>query len=246
MHRAMASVLACLFVCVLSGATIQGCSEIKKVLNPDDEKTPETSHDSEEPRIGPADPPYVSQVTYPSGLHLDGLVRDANLSATYPSPSSNPFGSGRIRHYERVGYFIDIASLSSAARQERVAENFKLNEYVSIPERNRDGRAYIDAQITLHAQELRDAWGGPLVLSSTFRSPEYNHRIGAATFSRHMYGDAVDIRANSTSMAQDLYNLARYLEVGYLEPADLTIAGKNTPWIHLDDRGWPVNTPQTR
>ena len=61
-----------------------------------------------------------------------------------------------------------------------------------------------------------------------------------------MYGDAVDIRASSTTMAQNLYNLARYLEVGYLEPADLTIVGKNTPWVHLDDRGWPVNTPETR
>ena len=243
MHRAMAGVLVCLLVCLLSGAAIQGCSEIKKALNPDDGQAVD---DTEKPRIGPTDPPYASQVTYPSGLHLGALVQDADLSGTYPNPSSNPFGSGRARHYERVGHFIDIGSLSSAVRQERVTANFKLNEYILIPERNRDHRAYIDAEITLHAQELRDAWGGPLILSSTFRSPEYNHRIGAATFSRHMYGDAVDIKSSSTSMAQNLYNLARYLEVSYLEPADLTIVGKNTPWIHLDDRGWSVNTPETR
>ena len=242
----MSRVVAAMLVCLLAGTAMQGCSAIEKALDLDDDETAGPAEDTGVSEVDPADPPYTSRVTYPSGLHLDGLVRDAELSGTYPDPSANSFGSGRTRHYERVGYFIDIASLSSAVRQERVTPNFKLNEYVVIPERNGDRRAYIDAQISLHAQELRDAWGGPLVLSSSFRSPEYNARIGAATFSRHMYGDAVDIKANSTSMAQDLYNLARYLEVSYLEPADLTIAGKSTPWIHMDDRGWPVNTPETR
>lgn len=204
---------------------------------------------SEDPTdVGPADPPYTSAVTYPSGLRLDGLVRDGPLSATYPSPSAGsfPFDGGRASHYQAVGYFIDIPSLSSAQRQEQVAANFVLNEYVKIPEANGDQHIYVDAQIALHTQDLRSAWGGPLTLSSSYRSPEYNDAIGAAVYSRHQYGDAVDIKAPSVQTAQDLYNLARFLEVDYLEPADLTIVGKNTPWVHLDDRGWSVNTPDTR
>ena len=198
--------------------------------------------------IGPADPPYGPEVTFPSGLHLSGLVQDPGLTRTYPDPASGrfPFGRERRKHYAPVGYFIDVPALPADLRRMRVSENFKLEEYVRIPERNRDLRIYIDAQIAFHAQELRYAWGGPLILTSTFRSPRYNHAIGGAMFSRHMYGDAVDIRTTSTSMAQDLYNLARYLDVSYLEPADLTIAGRSTPWIHIDDRGWPVNSPATR
>ena len=196
--------------------------------------------------IGPADPPYTSTVTYPSGLRLDGLVQDGAMSDTYPDPGSNPYGGGKARHYNKVGYFIDIQNLSSAARREKVSNNFTLDEYVSLPERNQDHRAYIDAEISSHTQELRDAWGGPLNLSSTFRGPEYNHKIGGATFSRHQYGDALDVKANDTAMAQDLYNLARFIEVSYLEPADLTITGKNNPWIHIDDRGWAANTSETR
>lgn len=197
---------------------------------------------------GPSDPPYTSQVTYPSGLRLDGLVEDAEITGGYPDPGSGrfAFGSNQQKHYAAVGYFIDVPSLSSAVRQEKVSENFKLNEYVLIPERNQDARIYIDPQIAFHSQELRYAWGGALVLASTFRSPEYNDSIGGATYSRHMYGDAVDIKANDTIMAQDLYNLAKFLEVSYLEPADLTIVDRNNPWIHIDDRGWPLNTAETR
>ena len=209
---------------------------------------PDSSGTGEQLVIGPADPPYGPEVTFPSGLHLGGLVEDPELTGTYPDPGSGrfPFGGSRRRHYEPVGYFIDIPALSSTDRQKLVSENFKLSEYVRLPERNQDPHAYIDAQIAFHAQELRYAWGGPLILTSTYRSPRYNYAIGGAAYSRHMYGDAVDIRATSTSMAQDLYNLAKFLEVSYLEPADLTIVGRSTPWIHIDDRGWPVNTPDTR
>jgi len=222
-----------------------GCSEEDSALDPSDSDSGQSdAGNGNKPRA--ADPPYSSRVTYPSGLALDGLVRDSEMTAGYPNPGSNPWGSGKSRHYERVGYFIPIDDLSSSTKRSKVTDNFTLNEYVSLPARNNDHHAYIDAEITFHAQELRDAWGGPLSLSSTFRSPEYNRRIGGSSFSRHQYGDAVDVAANNTSMAQDLYNLARFLEVDYLEPADLTISGKNNPWIHIDDRGWPENTSDSR
>ena len=200
------------------------------------------------PGIGPADPPYATAVTFPSGLQLDGLQSVSAMTATYPDPTGGqlPFASERQRHYVPVEYFIDIQALSAAQREEQVATNFKLNEYVWIPERNQDRYIYIDSEIAQHAQELRDGWGGPLVLTSTYRSPEYNAAINGAFFSRHMYGDAVDVKANNETMAFDLYNLAKFLEVSYLDAADRTIVGRNTPWIHIDDRGWPLNTPDTR
>ena len=200
------------------------------------------------PVIGPSDPPYSDRVIFPSGLRLEGLAGDPSLTESYPDEEGDlfPFGSERRVHYRPVEFFIDVESLSEALRQQRVSENFKLVEYVRIPERNGDLSIYIDPEIAFYAQELRYAWGGPLVLSSTFRSPEYNAEIGGALFSRHMYGDAVDIRAPSQQAAQDLFNLAKFLGVSYLEPASLTIEDRANPWIHIDTRGWPLNTPESR
>lgn len=198
--------------------------------------------------IGPADPPYENFIVFPSGLRLDGLVAVPALSAAYPRAGTGgfPFVASREKHYAAVGYFVDVAALPTALRQRQVADNFVLNEYVRIPERNGDAHIYIDAQIAWHAQQLRSAWGGPLILTSTYRSPEYNAAIGGAVFSRHMYGDAVDIRADSEAMALNLYNLAKFLDVSYLDSPEQTILGRSTPWIHIDDRGWPLNTSATR
>ena len=204
--------------------------------------------DGSRPVIGPSDPPYSDRVVFPSGLRLEGLIGNPSLTESYPDEEGDlfPFGSERRDHYRPVEFFIDSETLSEALRQQQVSENFKLIEYVRIPERNGDLRIYIDPEIAFYAQELRYAWGGPLVLSSTFRSPEYNADIGGALFSRHMYGDAVDIRAPSQQAAQDLFNLAKFLEVSFLEPASRTIEGRANPWIHIDTRGWPLNTPESR
>ena len=250
-------------------SVMAGCNEGNKILDstkegspveepPENSATtdPGTANPGEIPAkspdsslvIGPADPPYANEIVFPSGMRLDGMRPVADMIATYPDPAGGqlPFASERQRHYVPVGHFIDIELLSAAQRDERVATNFKLNEYVRIPERNQDRYIYIDPEITLHAQELRSAWGGPLVLTSTYRSPEYNAAIKGAFFSRHMYGDAVDIKANNETMAFDLYNLAKYLRVSYLDAPDHTIVGRTTPWIHIDDRGWPLNDPDTR
>jgi hypothetical protein len=204
--------------------------------------------DGSRPVIGPSDPPYSDRVIFPSGLRLEGLSGNGPLAESYPDEEGGlfPFGRERRVHYRPVEFFIDVETLSQALRQQQVSENFKLVEYVRIPERNGDLSIYVDPEIAFYAQELRYAWGGPLVLSSTFRSPEYNAEIGGALFSRHMYGDAVDIRAPSQQAAQDLFNLAKFLDVSFLEPASLTIEGRANPWIHIDTRGWPLNTPESR
>ena len=52
------------------------------------------------PGIGPADPPYATAVTFPSGLQLDGLQSVSAMTATYPDPAGGqlPFASERQRH----------------------------------------------------------------------------------------------------------------------------------------------------
>jgi zinc D-Ala-D-Ala carboxypeptidase len=55
------------------------------------------------------------------------------------------------------------------------------------------GELVIDDQALDKLQALRDRLGKPLILTSAYRSPEHNKRVGGAKNSRHMQGDAFDV-----------------------------------------------------
>lgn len=79
-----------------------------------------------------------------------------------------------------------------------VAPTFVLAEFVSA----RKGRfAILQTHLVEHLQAVRDDVGGPVLINSGYRSPGYNAGIdGAAEWSRHLYGDAVDIRSGDASL----------------------------------------------
>ena len=192
---------------------------------------------------GPNDPPYASEVLYPSGLRL-GLIREASLTSTYPVPVQNPFGSSRARHYERVGNFLplEVAPLS-----ERVSDDFLLSEYVGPTVQRGGQRAFVDPQAVWHVQQVRSGLGRPLIVSSSYRSPEHNRDVGGATFSRHLYGDAVDVDVNQASAdanvrGQEIFNEAVDVGVDFVLPLEETSVSVNgatrVSWVHLVDRGF--------
>lgn len=191
----------------------------------------------------PADPPYGNEVVYPSGLRV-GLVPESSLTSSYPDPALNPFGTVRIGKYERVGAFLP---LEVAPVSEQVSQNFLLSEYVNPTIQRGARRAYVDPQAVWHVQQIRSALGRPLVVSSSFRSPEHNRDVGGASFSRHLYGDAVDIDVDQSSSdantrGQEIFNEAVDAGVDFvlaLEETSVSVAGsQRVSWVHLDDRGF--------
>ena len=56
------------------------------------------------------------------------------------------------------------------------------------------GQLLVDEDALDKLQALRDALGKPLVLTSAYRSPEHNKRVGGAKNSQHMRGIAFDVR----------------------------------------------------
>jgi len=221
------------FICNFSFVMVMGCGRgagISVVIG-DPEK------------IGPTDPPYLPGVAFPSGLRLD-LITDAAITNTYPAATGNPFGAMRVRHYERVLYFID---LSQAPLSEKVSTNFRLSEYVNSVVQRGGQRAYVDAQLASHLQQIRSGLGRALVLSSGFRDPEHNRAVGGATFSRHIYGDAADVdvdqsQADANTRAQEIFNEARDVGVDFVLPlseTSVTVNGQSrVSWVHVDDRGF--------
>lgn len=192
---------------------------------------------------GPADPPYLSTVTYANGLRL-GLDESAVLAQSYPGASGNPFGSSRERHYQPVRFFIPLKRVSLS---HPLSDHFILSEFVG-PTVERGGEwAYVDAQIADHVQRIRSGLGRAVILSSAFRAPEHNEAIGGASFSRHLYGDAVDIdvdqfRGDANTVGQEVFNEAVDVGLDFVLPlieTSVDVSGQTrVSWVHIDDRGF--------
>lgn len=48
-------------------------------------------------------------------------------------------------------------------------------------------------EVAIRAQEIRDRFGGPLIIRSGYRDPATNQRVGGARFSTHVQGKAIDL-----------------------------------------------------
>lgn len=115
-------------------------------------------------------------------------VAASGLGPDYQWPSSS---DARYRTPRRV---LDLAAVDLSIR---VAPNFRASEFVQ----EWKGRfGLLQPHAVERLQAVRDAVGGPVQVTSGFRSPAYNAGVGGATFSRHMYGDAADIYASSLSV----------------------------------------------
>ncbi|WP_374568250.1 D-Ala-D-Ala carboxypeptidase family metallohydrolase [Ideonella sp.] len=68
----------------------------------------------------------------------------------------------------------------------------------------------------------RYEYGGPRYTNSVYRNPARNRRIGGATQSRHMYGDAADLdnRSGSTSEWWNMYYAAGRAHADWREPTN--------------------------
>jgi len=101
-------------------------------------------------------------------------------------------------------------------------------------------QATVDAiiRIALLAQEARDRIGRPFFITSWYRPPEINLRVGGASVSRHIVGDAIDFYCDGLTGRQ-LYwaldpwwlgGLGRYTQYPYL--CHLDARGYRARWVH--------------
>lgn len=57
----------------------------------------------------------------------------------------------------------------------------------------------LDSSLLYKLQKLRDEIGKPIIVTSGYRTKEYNNKIGGAKNSQHMLGKAADIKINGLS-----------------------------------------------
>lgn len=82
---------------------------------------------------------------------------------------------------------------------------------------------------------IRKEWGQPLVITSGFRSPELNAKVGGVAASAHMMGCAADVRLVSWSKKSitDLFKLIQKMtEDGVIE-VDQVILYRKKKIVHI-------------
>ena len=73
------------------------------------------------------------------------------------------------------------------------------------------GKLLVDERLVQALQELRDLVKVPIIITSGYRCPEYNEKIGGAKRSRHTMGQAADV--NILYMRpEDMYKAALKVE----------------------------------
>ena len=111
----------------------------------------------------------------------------------------------------------------------QLSEHFKLSEFACrcgcvIPDDKHPPQGLIDK-----LEEVRAHFGAPVVITSGYRCPSHNASVGGAIRSRHMEGDASDIKVSGVAPSK-VYAYA-----------DATVAnggvGSYDTFTHIDVRG---------
>lgn len=85
----------------------------------------------------------------------------------------------------------------------------------------------MDKRFLSQLEKLRKSVGLPLILNSTYRTPEYNEQVGGVKNSYHTKGVAADIHCTD--------GIVRSLIVKHALRLGLTVGVYHT-FIHVDDR----------
>lgn len=73
----------------------------------------------------------------------------------------------------------------------QLSTNFKVNEMAC-----KDGSdvIFVSPELVDILQKIRDHFKSPVTITSGYRTPTYNKKVGGATYSQHTYGTAADIK----------------------------------------------------
>jgi len=89
-------------------------------------------------------------------------------------------------------------------------------------------------ELANNLQVLRDELGASITINSGYRSPAHNAAIGGATASRHVVGDAADIRVRGFTPRQVAAKIEELIAAGKMKQGGLKAYAS---WVHYDCRG---------
>ena len=97
-----------------------------------------------------------------------------------------------------------------------------------------------DAEIIEHIEELielmddvRAAWGGPLIVTSGYRCPQLNEKVGGAKTSAHLTGYAVDCVPANNKKKEFFEFCKEYLKSRDFDELLFERNSKGAIWCHI-------------
>ena len=113
------------------------------------------------------------------------------------------------------------------------------------------GKLTIDTEAMDMLQRLRSNLGKPLILTSAYRSPEHNRKVGGAKASKHMEGIAFDVRMDNhdphtfeaAARAVGFTGFGYYPKSGFMHIDTAEPRSWGTPWP-LSPTSWPTEPPR--
>lgn len=114
----------------------------------------------------------------------------------------------------------------------RTSPHFKFREFAS----KGNGEIRVRRELVSACEALRAHLGRPLHLLSAYRDPQHNKSIpGAASKSRHLFGEGIDVTSRYRLRPETVAGLRVFSGIGH-----------RGGWVvHLDVRGIPSGSPKT-
>lgn len=113
----------------------------------------------------------------------------------------------------------------------RLSENFLASEFL-CKGGSCCSSGKIDDQLVEILQKIRDHFGKPVRISSAYRCPTWNKKVGGVTGSYHTYGQAADIKVDDTTPAE----VAKYAESIGVLGIGLYETDADGHFVHVDTR----------
>lgn len=121
---------------------------------------------------------------------------------------------------------------------EQLTRNFHRKEFdckdgTKVPEEFKNNLV----KLAVNLQVLRDDFGSALVISSGYRTPKYNKRVGGATLSQHLTASASDLSQNKETPLELYKRIERLIKEGKMHNGGL---GLYNTFVHYDIRQKPT------
>jgi uncharacterized protein YcbK (DUF882 family) len=117
----------------------------------------------------------------------------------------------------------------------KLTNNFTLQEFNSKCGRDIPNNVLPNIlQLAKNLQVLRDAIGKSISITSGYRSPQHNKKIGGAKDSQHVKGLAADIKVTGMTPKEVALVIEGLIEQGKMKQGGI---GIYPSWVHYDVRG---------